>query len=262
MAQTLARYGNARRDTPISAVPHRERYEHLQPQSDYDRGTVLVPRHATSPRSGSRGLAPQGTAEAAAGAEPWGGQACPDHGDEPEGASDANAGLWLRVAGQRGGAAASGRHRQRAEDHPHRAVEGTERPARDAASGGPEAVAAMVEGAADRVRHQRRARTKLAVSRSQSTSASDHASVQPAVQGSRESRGAAQDALFAFASSQLRDSSARAPQGHSRHSGVARTREVGDDGPLHPRGDRNDCQDRKPPGGPERAAPQAYEAGQ
>src|SRR5260370_22668448 len=70
MAQTLARYGNARRDTPISAVPHRERYEHLQPQSDYDRGTGLVPRHATSPRSGSRGLAPQGTAEAAAGAEP------------------------------------------------------------------------------------------------------------------------------------------------------------------------------------------------
>jgi len=46
-------------------------------------------------------------------------------------------------------------------------VEGTERPARDAASGGPEAVAAMVEGAADRVRRQRRARTKLAVSRSQ-----------------------------------------------------------------------------------------------
>src|SRR5216684_789213 len=91
----------------------------------------------------------------------------PDDGDEPEGASDANAGLWLRVAGQRGGAAASGRHRQRAEDHPHRAVEGTERPARDAASGGPEAVAAMVEGAADRVRRQRRARTKLAVSRSQ-----------------------------------------------------------------------------------------------
>ena len=33
-------------------------------------------------------------------------------GDEPEGASDANAGLWLRAAGQRGGAAASGRHRQ------------------------------------------------------------------------------------------------------------------------------------------------------
>src|SRR6266446_2708779 len=59
-----------------------------------------------------------------------------------------------------------GRHRQRAEDHPHRAVEGTERPARDAASGGPEAVAAMVEGAADRVRRQRRAGTKLAVSRS------------------------------------------------------------------------------------------------
>src|SRR6267142_1547772 len=97
---------------------------------------------------------------------------------------------------------------------------------------------------------------------SRRSSASDHASVQPAVQGSRESRGAAQDALSAFASPQLRDSSARARQGHSRHSGVARTREVGDDGPLHPRGDRNDCQDRKPAGGPERAAPQAYEAGQ
>jgi Uncharacterized alpha/beta hydrolase domain (DUF2235) len=30
------------------------------------------------------------------------------HGDEPEGASDANAGLWLRAAGRRGGAAAGG----------------------------------------------------------------------------------------------------------------------------------------------------------
>ena len=43
---------------------------------------------------------------------PRGGQACSDYGDEPEGASDANAGLWVRAAGQRGGAAASGRHRQ------------------------------------------------------------------------------------------------------------------------------------------------------
>src|SRR5882757_7325864 len=70
LAQTLARYGDARRGPPISVVPRGERYEHLQPQSDYDRGTVLVPRHAPSPRSGGRGLAPQGTAEAAAGAEP------------------------------------------------------------------------------------------------------------------------------------------------------------------------------------------------
>src|SRR6266850_1971936 len=66
----------------------------------------------------------------------------------------------------------------------------------------------------------------LAVSRSQSTSASDHASVQPAVQGGRESRGAAQDALSAFASPQLRDPSARARQGHSRHSGVARKGDI------------------------------------
>src|SRR5215831_13387092 len=29
-----------------------------------------------------------------------------DHGDEPEGASDADAGLWLRATGRRGGAAA------------------------------------------------------------------------------------------------------------------------------------------------------------
>ena len=57
-------------------------------------------------------VAPQGAREAAAGAEPRGGQACSDYGDEPEGASEANAGLWLRAAGQRGGAAASGRHRQ------------------------------------------------------------------------------------------------------------------------------------------------------
>jgi hypothetical protein len=77
------------------------------------------------PRSGGRGPAYQGAAKAAAaGAEPRGGQARPDHGDEPEGAHDADAGLWLRIAGQRGSAAARGRHRQCADDHPHRAIEG------------------------------------------------------------------------------------------------------------------------------------------
>ena len=108
LAQTLARYGNPRRGAPISAAPDRERDEHLQPQSDHDRGAVPVPRHATSSRSGGRGRAHQGAREAAAGAEPRGGQAGSDHGNEPEGTSDANAGLWLRAAGQRSGAAASG----------------------------------------------------------------------------------------------------------------------------------------------------------
>src|SRR5450631_2990827 len=70
LAQTLARYGNARRDARISAAPDRERDEHLQPQSDHDRRAVLIPRHAPSPRSGGRGLAHQGAREAAAGAEP------------------------------------------------------------------------------------------------------------------------------------------------------------------------------------------------
>src|SRR5437764_8917832 len=64
------RYGNARRGARISAAPDRDRDEHLQPQSDHDRGAVLVPRHAASPRSGGRGLAHQGAREAAAGAEP------------------------------------------------------------------------------------------------------------------------------------------------------------------------------------------------
>src|SRR3954464_8028912 len=90
-------------------------------------------KHAASPRSGGRGVAPQGTTEAAAGSEPRGGQACPYHGDEPEGASDADTRLWLRAAGRRGGAAAGGRHRQRADDHPRRTVEGPQGPACDAA---------------------------------------------------------------------------------------------------------------------------------
>src|ERR1700675_1285246 len=64
-------------------------------------------------------------------------------------ASDAKLGLWLRAARQRGGAVASRRHRQRADDHPHRAVEGPQGPACDAAGGGPRPFAAMVEGAAD-----------------------------------------------------------------------------------------------------------------
>ena len=52
-------------------------------------------------------VAYQGAAEAAAGAEPRGGQARPDDGDEPEGASDADTRLWLRAAGRRGGASVS-----------------------------------------------------------------------------------------------------------------------------------------------------------
>ena len=65
------------------------------------------------PRSG-----PQGAADAAAGVEPRGGQARSDYGDEPQGTRDADARVWLRAAGQRSGAAASLRHRQRADDHP------------------------------------------------------------------------------------------------------------------------------------------------
>jgi len=37
---------------------------------------------------------------------------CSRHGDEPEGARDVDPLLWLRAAGQRGGAAAGGRHRR------------------------------------------------------------------------------------------------------------------------------------------------------
>src|SRR6201984_670624 len=49
---------------------------------------------------------------------PRGGQAGSAHGDEPEGASDANAGLWLRAAGRRGGTAASRGYRQRTKNYP------------------------------------------------------------------------------------------------------------------------------------------------
>src|ERR1700752_4392525 len=120
----------------------------------------------------------------------------------------------------------------------------------------------MVEGGADRVQQRRRAPAPLAVSRPQSTSATDHASVQPVVQGGRQSRGAAQDGPAAFASPQLRDPSARTRQGHSRDSGLARPFQARDDSPLQSRGDRTDCQDREPPGRPKRAAPQACEARQ
>ena len=48
----------------------------------------------------------------------------------------------------------------------------------------------------------------------------------------------------------------------SRDSGVARTFQARDDGPLLSGGDRTDCQDREPAGGPARAAPQACEANQ
>ena len=121
--QTLARYGDGRRGAPLSTAPRRGRREHLQPQSDHDRGAFPVPRHAAPPRSGGRDLAHEGAAEAAAGVEPRGDQARSDHGDEPQGARDAVARVWLRLAGQRSGAAAGVRHRQRADDHSRRAVE-------------------------------------------------------------------------------------------------------------------------------------------
>jgi Phage integrase, N-terminal SAM-like domain len=159
-------------------------------------------------------------------------------------------GCGLRAAGRRGGAAAGVRHRQYADDHPRRAVEGPQGPARDAAARGPRPVAAMVEGAPEMVRHRRCAGTALAVSRPQSSSAADHAPVRTAVQRSRESRRAAQDALSSFASPFLRDPSAGARQGHTPDSGVARTRQARDDGSLYPRSDRNDLQDRKHARGP------------
>src|SRR5712672_3868187 len=120
----------------------------------------------------------------------------------------------------------------------------------------------MVEGAADRIQQKRRrARTPMAVSRSP-WSAADDASVRATVQGGRQSRGAAQDGLAAFASPQLCDPSARARRGHPRDSGVARTFQARDDSPLQSRGDRTDCQDREPPGGSARAAPPACEGRQ
>ena len=53
---------------------------------------------------------------------------------------------------------------------------------------------------------------------------------------------------------------ARGRQRHSGDSGVAWTRQARDDGSLHPRGDRNNRQDREPARTPERAAPQARKA--
>src|ERR1700741_5230216 len=49
LAEAFARYGNPRRGPPISATPDRERDQHLQPQSEHDRGAVLVRRHSPSP---------------------------------------------------------------------------------------------------------------------------------------------------------------------------------------------------------------------
>jgi len=120
-------------------------------------------------------------------------------------------GCGLRA--RRGGAAASGRtstaSRRSSASCSRRDRKG---PARDAASGGPEAVAAMVEGAADRrtTPASRQKQSWLFPGRSNHQPLT-HASVQPAVQGSREKpRGCAKTLSSAFASSQLRDSSARA----------------------------------------------------
>ena len=71
---------------------------HLQPQSDMT-GVLLIFRVTLRRHDLAAEVwhikEPQ---EAAAGAEPRGGQACPHDGDEPEGASDADTRLWLRAA--------------------------------------------------------------------------------------------------------------------------------------------------------------------
>ena len=149
LARAFAGHGDGRRGAPLPAAPRRERRQHLQPQPDRDRGALPVPGHAAPPRPGGRDLAHEGAAEAAAGAEPRGDQARPDHGDEPQGAGDAVGRIWLRAAGQRSDAAAGVRHRQRPDDHSRRAVERPQGPERDASARDPRPAAAMVEGAAE-----------------------------------------------------------------------------------------------------------------
>ncbi len=102
-------------------------------------------------------------------------------------------------------------------DHPYRAVEGPQGPARDAAGGSPR-VCCGNGGRRGRTHPTLASRPNshwLFPGRSQHQP-TDYASVRSTVQGGRQSRGAAQDGLAAFASPQFCDPSARAWRGHSR----------------------------------------------
>jgi Phage integrase, N-terminal SAM-like domain len=75
-------------------------------------------------------LPPPRTPEPAAHHEPQRGGAAACHGRQPQGPRDALPRLWLWASRRRDRPAQSWRHRQRADDHPDRAVERVQGPAR------------------------------------------------------------------------------------------------------------------------------------
>src|SRR6185295_10925437 len=131
--------------------------------------------------------------------------------------------LWLRPARRRGGQAEGQAHRQSAEDHSGRAVQGPQGPQCHAVAGDVRPAAPMVEGAPIASRSHNAATGTLAVSRPQGRQADDHPPVKPPVpRGRRRSRDQ-EEGDAARTAPQLRDPLARARHRYQNHPGAARS---------------------------------------
>ena len=135
--------------------------------------------------------------------------------------------LWRRFARGRGDQAASRRHRQGAEHHPHRTVQGAQRPPRHAVAEDAGSAAAMAEGAANALRYGRSAGTTLVVPWRQVRQADVHPAAQSSVSQDCRSRRYQEGGDAACVATQFRDPSARTRDRYSSYSSGPSPRNAG-----------------------------------
>src|SRR5262247_1957142 len=100
---------------------------------------------------------------------------------QPQGSPSAQSRLWLRVARRRGGPAEGQTYRQCAEDHSHRAIQGSQGPQCHAVIRDARSLAPMVEGAPIASRCPNACAGTLVISWHQGRQAYDHPPAQPTV---------------------------------------------------------------------------------
>src|SRR5262245_29939852 len=137
-------------------------------------------------------------------------------------------------------------YRQRADGHSRRAVEGPQGPAGDAVAGYARSAERMVEGAAEGERHRHSPTGAPAVPKLHARSADDDPQARATVPENGSGGRHLQDGDGAHAAAFVRDTPVRSRCRYQDDPGIARTRQVGDDGTLRTCGNRSDHCRRQP----------------
>ena len=126
LAAALTGYGDGRRHPSVPAASCRHRCWHRHAQCHHDGFALPVPRDAPAARSRVRDLPHQGAAEGSDDPQSGRDQTPAGDGRHAQEPSAAEPWLWRRITCGRGRAAQGQAYRQRADDHPRRAVEGAQ----------------------------------------------------------------------------------------------------------------------------------------